>query len=425
MKPYKEYKDSGVPWIGEIPKGWAIEKIKYNFAVVNGATPKSKENNYWNGNIIWVTPADYKTEDMFIYDSKKKITVEGLDSCGTTIVPANSIIVSNRAPIGSIGIAQKEMCTNQGCKSLVAKGDIEVKLIYYILSVMSEPLNMLGKGTTFLELSSYDLANFYLSLPPRDTQHRIADYLDRKTAAIDTLIVDKQKMIEFLQERRQAVISEAVTKGLDKNAKMTDSGIEWIGEIPEKWSIYPLFAIAHDNKVKNIENNCSNLLSLSYGKIVEKDIKTHFGLLPENFSNYQIVEKGYTVLRLTDLQNDKRSLRSGYVTEHGIITSAYTGLVPVSNMYGKFLSYLLHGYDINKIFYGLGNGVRQSLNYADLKHLPIPTPSLDTQHRIADYLDKKTDEIDNLITDIATQIEKLKEYRQAIISEAVTGKVKI
>lgn len=398
------------------------KKIKHYYHVVNGATPRSGEESYWDGNIVWITPADYTTFDMYINHSRRMITDEGLASCGTTLVPIRSIVVSNRAPIGLISIASIELCTSQGCKCLVPYKDINEKYVYYYLSTQEKELNALGRGTTFLELSSSDLANYPLSVPPAERQQIIAAYLDHKTAQIDRLIADKQKLIELLKEQRQSIISEAVTKGLDASAPMKDSGIEWIGEIPAHWNIVPLFAVASENREKNIGNSNNNLLSLSYGQIVNKDIETNFGLLPESFETYQVVHDGYTILRLTDLQNDKRSLRTGFVRQSGIITSAYVGLIPSDRINGKYLTDLLHAYDVMKIYYNLGNGVRQSMNYKDLRRLPIVLPPLDEQLQISTHIKTSTEKLDENVTRIMNQITLLKEYRQSIISEAVTGK---
>lgn len=181
----KEYSiERQAPWLVGLPESWEIRKVKHFFTVVNGSTPKSSESTYWGGDITWITPADYKTEDKYICSSRKAITQEGLDSCGTSKVPAGSIIVSNRAPIGSIGIAEKGLCTSQGCKSLVKISEINEEYIYYYLSVMSGPLNMLGRGTTFMELSSNDLANFRLPIPTVKDQNAIVQILNKKIAAI-------------------------------------------------------------------------------------------------------------------------------------------------------------------------------------------------------------------------------------------------
>ncbi len=280
-------------------------------------------------------------------------------------------------------------------------------------------------GIKVFTISQGTLKNAIALFPNIDAQIVIANYLDRKTAQIDSIIADKEKLIELLKEKRQAIISEAVTRGLDLSIPMKDSGVDWIGQIPEHWEVKPLFTVAFENKVKNSGNQCGNLLSLSYGKIVKKDIDTNFGLLPESFETYQIVEGGYTILRLTDLQNDKRSLRSGFVREKGIITSAYVGLIPSAEVDGLFLSDLLHAYDLMKIFYSLGNGVRQSMNYKDLKRLPILLPPKSEQKLISNYLRNKTAEIDDLISTAEQQVSLFKEYRQSIISEAVTGKIKV
>ena len=162
------------------------------------------------------------------------------------------------------------------------------------------------------------------------------------------------------------------------------------------------------------------MLSLSYGKIIRKDINTSEGLLPESFNTYNIAEKGDIVIRPTDLQNDKRSLRTGLVRERGIITSAYICLKPIKDIDSRFFNYQLHSYDVIKVFYNMGNGVRQGLNFSEFSHLLVFEPPLDEQRRIADYLDAKCTEIDALTADIQTQIDTLEQYKRSVITEAVT-----
>ena len=204
-------KDSGVEWIGEIPKAWEKLRTKYLFSVVNGATPKSGVMEYWEGDIPWITPADYTNDKMYIEEIKRYITEDGLSSCGTTLVPKESIIVSNRAPIGLVALAPFELCTNQGCKALVKKCDLSEKYYYYYFTVMNDPLNMLGRGTTFLELSSNDLNDFFVPVPRLNEQKSIAEYLDNKCAELDRLIQANITTIRELKEYRQSAIYEAVT----------------------------------------------------------------------------------------------------------------------------------------------------------------------------------------------------------------------
>lgn len=205
-----------------------------------------------------------------------------------------------------------------------------------------------------------------------------------------------------------------------KERKMRDSGIPWIGEVPEGWGIHPLYSYFAERKNKNSMLQEQNLLSLSYGKIIRKDINTNGGLLPANFTTYNIVQPNDIVIRPTDLQNDKKSLRTGLVTEKGIITSAYISLQPIANIYIKYFHYLLHSYDINKVFYNMGNGVRQGLNYSEFSKLMLFCPGKEEQRRIANFLDFKCSEIDTLIENLRARMESVKEYKKAVITETVT-----
>lgn len=201
---------------------------------------------------------------------------------------------------------------------------------------------------------------------------------------------------------------------------MKNSEITWIGEIPENWDIVPIYKLFSERKNKNSNGIEKNLLSLSYGKIKRRNIYAKGGLLPESFNTYNIVEPGDIIIRPTDLQNDQHSLRTGLVKEHGIITSAYICLAPISNTNSNYYQYLLHSYDIVKVFYNMGNGVRQGLNYREFSHLKVLLPSQKEQKRIANFLDKKCGQIDKLLTQINDEFELLKTYQNNLIIKAVT-----
>ena len=204
--------------------------------------------------------------------------------------------------------------------------------------------------------------------------------------------------------------------------EMKHSDIEWVGSIPIGWNSIRLNSLFQHNKKRNDLLEEENLLSLSYGKIIRKNIDANEGLLPESFSTYQIVQPGNIVLRLTDLQNDKRSLRVGYVNERGIITSAYIGLdIIASDQHeGKYFYYLFHAYDLMKVFYNCGAGVRQSLTFNEFKKLNIIAPTKVEQKHIVDFLDEKTAVIDEVMKKKKKQIELLKEKRAGMITQAVT-----
>jgi type I restriction enzyme S subunit len=199
-----------------------------------------------------------------------------------------------------------------------------------------------------------------------------------------------------------------------------DSGVEWVGAIPNSWEVSPLFSLASTDVLKNDDGAENNVLSLSYGRIIRRDVEDNHGLLPESFNTYQLVAAGDIILRLTDLQNDKRSLRVGLACEKGIITSAYLKLTAKKKFLDRYLYRLLHSYDTTKVFYGMGGGLRQSMKFEEMRRLQMLCPSLDEQKQIADFLDHETAKIDALIEKQQRLIELLKEKRQAVISHAVT-----
>ena len=157
--------NSGIPWIGEIPEGWGVHRIKHHFSVISGATPKSENMAYWDGDIPWITPADFKTEDKYVSKGRRNLTEEGYASCGTTIIPKGSIVFSKRAPVGSVAISTNKLCTNQGCLSCVAKDGSNVEYFYFLMSVLTEQFGLVSTGTTFKEIALDVFCNFELPYP--------------------------------------------------------------------------------------------------------------------------------------------------------------------------------------------------------------------------------------------------------------------
>jgi type I restriction enzyme S subunit len=199
-----------------------------------------------------------------------------------------------------------------------------------------------------------------------------------------------------------------------------DSGVDWIGDVPADWRIEPGRQCLYENKDKNTGMKESTVLSLSYGRVVVKDEDKLTGLVPESFETYQIVQPGDIIIRGTDLQNDMTSLRTGLARDTGIITSAYINLRPKAENDPDFLHYLLHSYDVKKVFYALGSGLRQNLSYDDFKYLHLPIPSLPEQRAIVAFLDEKCAKVDEAARIKEEQIALLRERRQILIQEAVT-----
>ena len=204
-------KDSGIKWIGEIPADWKTAAIKRGFTLVAGATPKSEISEYWDGEICWITPADYKTEDYYIHCGRRCISKAGLESCATQIIPKNCIIFSKRAPIGSVAITANQLCTNQGCIALIPCVNVDIRYYYFALSAFTEQFNLLGSGTTFKEISASNFADFKLPHLSIEEQKEIADYLDAKCFEINNLISKKQQYLTEIENYKKSLIYEYVT----------------------------------------------------------------------------------------------------------------------------------------------------------------------------------------------------------------------
>lgn len=405
---YTEYKESGFDWLGQVPKHWELEPLKHNFRIVGGSTPKSDQSEFWDGEIIWVTPADLsKLQSIYINDSKRKISQEGLSSCGTTLVPANSIVLSTRAPIGSLGIAGIELCTNQGCKSLVPLENICTKYYTYMLGISSVELNIRGKGTTFLELSSDELGIFKVSVPSFQEQTGIAAFIDRETAKIDELISKQQRLIDLLQEKRQAIISHAVTKGLNPEAPMKDSGVEWLGQVPEHWG---LRSLRHSAKIIN----------------------------GSDFKHVEVTSGGYPVLgsggefaRVSTYLFDQPSVLLGrkgtidnplYIEEPfwTVDTLFYTEIA--KDTLPKYFYYFCKTIPFDCFQFG---STVPSMTQRDLYSIYMSLPTFEEQTAIAAFLDSETAKIDTLVNEAQNSISLLKERRKAVIFAAVTGKIDV
>lgn len=433
---YERYKDSGIEWVGKIPEHWEVRKIRTLGSFSSSGIDKKIKSGENLISIINYTDVYgnkshelYKSDYMVVSATKNQIDKHLVNKGDMIFTPSSETIED--IGISAVVVEKLENTAfSYHVLRFVFYEEDSICLSYkkylcnnhYIYNYFSS----LARGTTRQTLNRGDFKNTLLIIPSMKEQEKISNYLDEKTSKIDLIIESLELQKEKLELYKREIISEVVTKGLDKNIPMKDSGVDWIGQVPEHWEIHPLFSIFKQNKVKNIGMENDNLLSLSYGNIIRKDIDTTFGLLPENFESYQIVDKGYIILRLTDLQNDKKSLRTALVNEKGIITSAYIGLVEINSKCNTdYMHYLLHSYDLRKVFYSMGSGLRQSLNFDDIKRLPIVLPKDDEQKEIVEYLDYRVNKVESIKNKLQLQIEKLRDYRKIVIHEAVTGKVKV
>ena len=412
----REMKDSHIQYLGKIPSHWSVSKYKYHATSRMGETLLAKE-----------TSEGYDTEHMIpVYSATQDDSVFGYVGQARVLLHKNDIVIPARGnSIGCATLVKNDIatCTQTTICSTRIR-DINPSFLYYCNWALKDEWYRYD-GSAIPQITVMQVDNNNLPYPSLQEQQKIADYLDRKCGEIDSVMADLQEQIDKLEQYKRSVISETVTKGLNPKATMKDSGISYVGKIPANWEVRPLYYYFKEGKKRNSKCAENNLLSLSYGKIIRKDINMNGGLLPASFSTYNIIEADDIIIRPTDLQNDKRSLRTGLVTEHGIITSAYIDLVPKANICSRFFHYLLHSYDVKKVFYNMGNGVRQGLNFSEFSKLLILAPDLQEQQEIADYLDKKCAEIESIIEDKKRQLEVVENYKKSLIYEYVTGKKEV
>ena len=327
-------KDTGIEWIGKIPEDWDVIRCKYISTFLNGYAFDSKDlqmgfmypviriGDIKNGGIDTINCQGVNNN----YDIKDYLIKEN-----------DILLAMSGATVGKVGIAHNIENAYINQRVGIIRTDCP-SYLFYCLSTKEfvEYILLCANGSAQPNVSADVYREFSIPLPPKEIKIKIADFLDEKCVEIDTLHSDIEKQIETLEEYKKSIITEAVTKGLDPDVEMKDSGIEWIGMIPKHWDVQPVYSYFGERKNRNKLGKETNLLSLSYGNIIRKDINTNGGLLPENFNNYNIVEAKDIIIRSTDLQNDKHSLRTGLVTEHGIITSAYIDLYPKRTYEGTF-----------------------------------------------------------------------------------------
>ena len=409
-------KPSGIEWIGDIPSDWEVVNIGGMYTVRN---QKVSDRDYPP---LSVTKQGVLPQLDFVaktnaHDDRK-------------LVKKGDFAINSRSDRrGSCGVSEYDGSVSLINTVLKPREQMHSGYYNWLFHTIQFGDEFYKNGHGIVDdlwtTNWQDMKKMRVPSPSICEQQAIASFLDTKCLELDNLITNIQSQIETLEQYKRSLITETVTKGLNSNIETKDSGIEWVGSIPKHWEVHPVYHYFGERKTKNSALKEQNLLSLSYGKIIRKDIDTLGGLLPASFNTYNIVEPDDIIIRPTDLQNDKRSLRTGLVTEHGIITSAYIDLMPKANVNSKYFHYLLHSYDVTKVFYNMGNGVRQGLNYSEFAKLMVFAPPTQEQQEIVDYIDTKSDEINTIISEKKNQIETLEQYKKSLIYEYVTGKKQV
>lgn len=433
----REVKDSGIEWIGQIPKDWEIAPLRRFAVSKTGMTPSKDDTSLWEGTIPWASPKDLKSDHLS--DTEDHISEEALENNSLELIEAGNVIICVRSGIlrhtFPVAINDVPMTINQDLRALTLASNINPSFVLYYFLGMNELILALTRkiGTTVESIEMEWLMNFPLILIPRNEQEItrneqdvIVDYLDAKCAEIDKVIKAKEDLNEKLREYRQSVIYEAVTKGLDKNAKMKDSGIEWIGKIPEDWRTIRVKYICDIDKEKLSEKtdvdytfNYIDISSVTDVGGIGETIEMEFAKSPS---------RARMVVKLGDIiiSTVRTYLKAiAYIEDSNkyICSTGFCVITP-HEVYNKYMYYFCFcEYFIQKIVSKSVGVSYPAINSTDISNIKIVMPkNIIKQKQIADYLDKKCEEIDSLIATNDTTIKKLKEYRQSVIYEAVTGK---
>lgn len=418
----REMKDSGIEWIGEIPKEWKIDKIKYHLK-------RNEPKNHGNAIVLSVY-RDYGVIPKDSRDDNHNVTSE--DTSKYKYVKKGQLVINKmKAWQGSLAVSDYNGIVSPAYFIYdFTDEEYNHKYFHYLVrSCYKEEFKRISGGIREgqWDLSPEAFANTLALLPPLVEQKYIANYLDIQCSEIDATAEDIQKEISLLEEYKKSVITEAVTKGLNPDAEMKDSGIKWIGKIPINWqAVNPrwLFAQRKDRAKKGMEQYTA---SQKYGVISQKDYMNRIG------GSIVTVQKDFDILKMVcegDFVIHMRSFQGGleYSKHTGSISSAYVMLIPQKNIGEcRYFKWLFKSASYINALQSTSNLIRdgQAMRYSNFIQIIIPYPPLDEQQQIADYLDSKCSEIDAIIADKKRQRGILTEYKKSLIYEYVTGKKEV
>ena len=441
MKKYDEYKDSGVAWIGEVPKHWEVIKTSLAFqGIGSGTTPSTSKKEYYddNGNgKYWLQTGDL--EDGIVYDTSKKVSNIAIKECNLTFYPIDSIIIAMYgATIGKVGILGIESATNQACCVIPVTQKQIAKYFFYEFLACKPALLIAAIGGGQPNISQDTIKKLKIVIPPIIEQAAIAAYLDTHCAKIDNLISIQQKRIALLQELKQSIITHAVTKGLNPNVEMKQSGVEWIGDVPKHWEICKLKHYSHIVLGKMLMTSPPKDSESLY--TLEKYLKSknvgwlQLFLEEDNIDEmwFNQYEKSIYKLQENDIvMNEggdigKVSCWRGVDFDCYIQNSINKITVDYNRVNAGFLCYWLYNLSSLGYFWSIVSQISIAhLTKEKLSNSPVVLPPISEQTAIASYLDHKCTTIDTSISNAQHQIELLQEYKQSLITEVVTGKRKV
>ncbi len=437
----REMKDSGIPWIGEIPKDWEVVYGKKVYLANDGGVWGEDADGVDDTIVLRSTEQDIDGRLIIEEPARRKLTNKEFESArlkdGDLIITKSSGSPSHIGKTSLIteSVANLNCCYSNFIQRLRVSGN---PLFYWFLLnsvVVKKQFEYLSTTTTGINnINSKTLDSLLFPIPSLAEQQRIAEFLDRKCAEVDEMIGLLEQIIEELKAYKQSVITEAVTKGLKPDAPMRDSGIEWIGQIPEHWKIEPLKYNFNRRSERNNPIITTERLSLSIDKGVTlySEKTTNLDRFKEDFTQYQLAYPNDIVLNCMNMIVGAVGL-SKYL---GCVSPVYYVIYPSNcKVDSEYYSYMLNTPTIRGVYYSYGKGIyaiergegrintcRLKVSYDDFGRLDIPIPPIDEQKNIVSYIKEKCANIDSLIQTKQSKIDSFKEYKKSIIYEYVTGK---
>ncbi|MGQ5792664.1 restriction endonuclease subunit S [Serratia sp. IR-2025] len=435
-KAYPEYKDSGVEWLGDIPRGWTISRVKYLAPFQVGWTPSTKNDANFIGDNLWVNISDLK--EKFISSTAKCISDKAAKEASMDITPRGSLLYSFKLSVGAVSFAGCDLYTNEAIASFLNHAHLPLSYLYYALPIFiieNASTNIYGAKILNQEL----IKNAFLLAPSHSEAEKVANFLDHETAKIDNLIEKQQQLIELLKEKRQAVISHAVTKGLNPDVPMKDSGVEWLGEVPVHWTVMQMrHAILRIEQGKSPECEARNAEDYEWGVLKsgcvnggifnEKEHKALPISIKPNVENE--VHPGELIMSRASGSADLiGSMAFIYSCRGKLLLSDKTfRVIPTKKVLPEFLSFLMGSLPMrNQIKSSINGaeGLANNITKESIKSFYSVVPCLNEQVEIVSLINEKNKIFKQLEVKLGNSLRLLQERRTALISAAVTGKIDV
>ena len=420
MERYSEYKDSGVQWLGEIPRHWKTVRVK---ALLSERVDKS----------------DTGLEEPLSMSQKYGIIptreMDVVPNMASTYIGAKRVfkqdLVFNKlkAHLGVFAISKYDGLVSPDYAVYTPNERTYLPFMEYVFHT---PL-YIGEFTRKATGVAIGLTRLYTNglfavpflYPPLSEQHSIVSYLDDKCAKIDKMLEGKQKQIELLAEMKQRIIADAVTRGLNPDVKMKATNIPWLPEIPEHWEEQRMATLFTGDIEVNKDFEYKRAFKFNYGQLVPKNEIGEPEDYREVYVKYSKIKQGDILVNGLNLNYDFISQRVACAPSDGIITSAYVVCRPRKDVNYEYYTYLFKGMDSMKLFHGMGTGIRLTLSFKEMKKQILPIPPHSEQHDIVSYIKERSAKIDILTSKLQQEIESIKEYKQRLISDVVTGQIKV